>query len=262
MKLFFRESGSGPPIIILHGLFGMSDNWMTMAKRFSENGFHALAPDLRNHGQSPHSDDWNFKTMSEDVFELMSDKRLNRPVLIGHSMGGKVAMEMAAADAEKFSGIVVSDIAPRKYPVVHGSIVSALNSLKIETLSSRKEVEEILSKKINDAATLQFLLKSVYWKETPAGKVLSWRFNLEVISKKIEASGEKIDFSKTINMPALMVRGEFSDYVSDEDIAAFKKVFSLAQAVTIKNSGHWIHADRPEEFFETVIAFLKRVIAL
>jgi esterase len=174
MKLFVRESGPGSPLIILHGLFGMSDNWMTMAKRFAENNFHVFAADLRNHGQSPHSDDWNFPVMAEDVFELMQDKNLNQAAVIGHSLGGKVAMQMAATQPQKLSTLVVVDMAPKKYPVVHGSIISALNETKIETLSSRKEAEEILSKKIKDTATLQFLLKNIYWKEDGERKVLSW----------------------------------------------------------------------------------------
>src|SRR5262249_47767635 len=241
------ESGSGSPLIILHGLFGMSDNWMTMTKRFSENQFHVFVPDLRNHGQSPHSEEWNFQVMAEDVFESMRDENITHPVLIGHSLGGKVAMQMVAMHPEKFSGLVVSDIAPKKYPVVHANIISALNAVKIETLSSRKEAEQILSRKISDNATLQFLLKNIYWKETASEKVLSWRFNFEVISEKIENGSEEILFPRVINLPALLLRGERSDYVSDKDISDFKKTFPHAEAVTIKNSGHWIHADQPEE---------------
>ena len=115
MKLFVRELGTGAPVIILHGLFGMSDNWMTLAKRFSGNRFHIFVPDLRNHGQSPHSDEWNFQIMAEDILELMQDRNITRPVIIGHSLGGKVAMKMTLMHPEKFSGLVVSDIAPKKY---------------------------------------------------------------------------------------------------------------------------------------------------
>src|SRR5688572_7244206 len=150
MKLFVRESGSGSPLIILHGLFGMSDNWMTMAKRFAENNFHVFAPDLRNHGQSPHSDEWNFRVMAEDIFELIRDKNIDRASVIGHSLGGKVAMQMSVMQPEKLSALIVSDIAPKKYSIVHGKIIAALNEVKIETLTSRKEAEEMLSKKIND----------------------------------------------------------------------------------------------------------------
>lgn len=260
MKLFFRESGSGSPLIILHGLFGMSDNWMTMAKRFSENGFHVFVPDLRNHGQSPRSEEWDFNVMAEDVFELMQDKNINRASIIGHSLGGKVAMQMTVMQPRKLSALVASDITPRKYPVVHGNIISALDEVKIETLSSRKEAEEILSKKIDDTATLQFLLKNIYWNEAGEGKMLSWRFNLDVISKKIENGSEAIHFPGSINIPALLLRGEHSGYVSEKDISDFKKIFPLAESATVKGSGHWIHADRPEEFFNIVNAFLKKIL--
>lgn len=260
MKLFVREMGSGSPIIILHGLFGMSDNWMTMAKRFSENSFHVFAPDLRNHGQSPHSEEWNFNVMAEDIFELMHDRNITRSAVIGHSLGGKVAMQMATMQPQKLSALVVSDIAPKKYPVVHGSIISALNEVRIETRSSRKEAEEILSKKINDNATLQFLLKNIFWKEEGGQKILSWRFNLEIISRKIENGSKEIHFSEAIKLPALLMRGERSEYVSEKDILDFKKAFPSSEAITIKNSGHWIHADRPEEFFNAVMAFLRKVL--
>jgi len=260
MKLFVRESGTGLPLIILHGLFGMSDNWMTMSKRFSESGFYVLATDLRNHGQSPHSEEWNFQVMAEDIFELMQDKNISTASVIGHSLGGKVVMQMATMQPQKLSALVVADMAPKKYPVVHGSIITALNEIKIETLSSRKEAEEALSKRINDTATLQFLLKNIYRKETATGKVLSWRFNLAVISKKIENGSEEIQFPSTVNIPALLLRGEHSDYVTDKDISEFKKIFPLAEAVTVKNSGHWIHADQPEEFFTVANNFLKKVL--
>jgi pimeloyl-ACP methyl ester carboxylesterase len=197
--------------------------------------------------------------MAEDVFELMQDRDITRPVVIGHSLGGKVAMQVAAMHQEKISGLVVSDIAVKKYPVVHSTIISALNAVKIETLASRNEAEQILSQKINDTATLQFILKNIYWQETATGKVLSWRFNLEVISRKIENTGEEIHFPEVMNLPALLVRGDRSDYVSERDISEFKKIFPFSEAITIKNSGHWIHAEQPEEFFKEVIAFLDRI---
>ncbi|MBK5285757.1 MAG: alpha/beta fold hydrolase [Bacteroidia bacterium] len=256
MKLFFREYGAGKPAIILHGLFGMSDNWMTMAKRLSENDFHVITPDLRNHGQSPHSEEWDYVWMADDVFELMDAEKIINPVVIGHSLGGKVAMQMVSKQQEKFSGIVVADIAPKKYPVMHGSILSALRELNLQSLSSRKEAEQILSQKITDNATLQFLMKNIFRKDVNEKKLLSWRFNLEVISEKIDAIGNEIMFRSPVELPAMFIRGERSDYVTDSDFLTVKKAFPAAELITIKNSGHWIHAEQPDNFFTIVSEFL------
>src|SRR5258705_23278 len=145
MKLIFRHYGKGKPVIILHGLFGMSDNWMTMSKRLAENNFHVIVPDLRNHGQSPHSEEWDYASMSRDVFELMAAEKIVQPVLIGHSMGGKVAMQMVSEQPEKFAGVVVVDIGPKAFPVMHGEILSALNVLSKQIPFARVKAEAFFS---------------------------------------------------------------------------------------------------------------------
>lgn len=258
MKLFFREYGKGKPVIILHGLFGMSDNWMTIAKQLSEYSFRVIVPDLRNHGQSPHSDEWDYESMCDDVFELMEKKKILSPVIIGHSMGGKVAMQMVAQQEKKISGLVVVDMAPKAYPVLHASILSVLNELNKSAPFTRNKAEQLLFRRIHDAATVKFLLKNLYWKtDTKGGIALAFRFNLKGITANIKNMGVAISFPQALKTSALFVRGEKSDYFTVADFSSLKKYFSKAKSVTIENAGHWVHADNPESFLSEIIKFLK-----
>jgi esterase len=255
MNLFFRKSGSGQPLIILHGLFGISDNWATLAKKLSEH-FTVYAVDLRNHGQSPHSDQWKYWIMAEDVRELIENEKLKDVILLGHSMGGKVAMYLALDSPELISRLVVSDIAPKKYPIHNQDVVNALLKVHPEKLASRKEAEEILSKEIKDSGTVQFLLKNLYHKEMADGSThLDWRFNLPVISKNLAVVSEATDEPAGSDVPALFINGEKSNYVTKEDEADIKRVFPRAMIKTIPGAGHWVHADKPDEFFDAVMQF-------
>jgi len=258
MKLFCRKYGKGKPIIILHGLFGMSDNWMTMAKRLADNSFHVFVPDLRNHGQSPHTEEWDYESMSDDVFELMDAYKIVSPVIIGHSMGGKVAMQMAAKHPKKISALVVVDMAPKAYPVLHASILSVLNDLNKSTPFTRNKAEQLMFRRIHDASTVKFLLKNLYWKtDSKGGIALAFRFNLKVITAKIKNMGDAISFPHTVKIPVLFVRGEKSDYLTQADLPGVKKCFSKAKFVTIDNAGHWVHSENPDGFLSEILKFLK-----
>jgi pimeloyl-ACP methyl ester carboxylesterase len=257
MKLFFREYGEGKPIIILHGLFGMSDNWMTMAKRFGGNNFRVIVPDLRNHGQSPHSEQWDYASMSADVFELMKDKKIIKPVIIGHSMGGKVAMQMATESAEKISALIVVDMAPKAYPVIHGNILATLKELTKNSPFTRNKAEQLLFRRIHDAATVKFLLKNLYWKTDDKGGIgLAFRFNLKVISAQIKNMGVEILFPKQIKIPALFMSGANSEYITKADMVSILKPFPKAKFTVIKDAGHWVHAEQPEGFFAEMQKYL------
>jgi pimeloyl-ACP methyl ester carboxylesterase len=257
MKLFFREYGKGKPIIILHGLFGMSDNWMTMAKRFSDYSHRVIVPDLRNHGQSPHAEAWDYETMAKDVLALMESEKIEAPVIIGHSMGGKVAMQMAAHHQKKISALVIVDMAPKAYPVLHTSILSVLNELNKSAPFTRNKAEQLLFRRIHDAATVKFLLKNLYWKTDDKGGIaLAFRFNLKVITSKIKNMAAAITFPHNIKTPVLFVRGEKSDYLAEKDFIIIKKHFSKAKLVTVKHAGHWVHAENPEGFLREVLEFL------
>ncbi|HZB15132.1 MAG TPA: alpha/beta fold hydrolase, partial [Chryseolinea sp.] len=180
MKLFFRELGEGEPVVILHGLFGSSDNWLTQAKLFAPH-YRVLSVDLRNHGQSPHSDDFDYPSMVSDIHEFIQDQNITDPIIIGHSMGGKTAMNFALAYPDKVSKLIVVDIAPRSYNLEHYTIVEGLKAIPLDQLTSRNEADDILSQHVAEADVRQFLLKNLQRKSTGG---FSWKINLPVISNK------------------------------------------------------------------------------
>jgi esterase len=254
MKLYFRKYGSGQPMIILHGLFGQSDNWNTLAKQFAENNFEVYVVDQRNHGLSPQSEEWNYQVMSDDLHELIIDNSLKNIILIGHSMGGKTAMQYTLQHPDLVDKLIVVDIAPKSYPPQHPSVMRGLNAVDFNIVKTRKEVEAILSEHIQDFGTKQFLLKNLYWKENGQ---LDWRFNLKVITEKIGNVGEAIIENESVNVPALFIRGEKADYILDEDMDQIHDLFPRSMLETIAGSGHWVHAEKPKEFFESVMRFIK-----
>ncbi len=252
--LFYRKLGQGQPLVIMHGLFGQSDNWNTLGKQFAEKGFEVYIVDLRNHGLSPHNDVWNYQAMSDDILELINENNLQRVILLGHSMGGKVAMHFAIQHQELLYKLIIVDIAPKYYPPDHNDVLEALNAVDFNVVKTRKEVELILSKHIADFATRQFLLKNIYWKENAE---LDWRFNLKVITEQIENVGELTASNTICNVPTLFIRGELSHYILDEDVNQIHSIFSSVTLETIAGAGHWVHAEKPKEFFECVMRFLK-----
>lgn len=254
MKLFYRKFGAGQPLIILHGLFGQSDNWNSLAKQFAEAGFETYTVDMRNHGLSPHSDEWNYKVMSEDVLELINDNHLKNVVLLGHSMGGKAAMQFALDNETLLDKLIIVDIAPKYYPLHHQSVLEALNAVDFSVVKTRREAEEIMNNYITDFGTKQFLLKNIYWKEDGT---LAWRFNLQVIAENIENVGEATPIDKNCNVPTLFVRGEKSTYILNEDLNLIHDLFPRSMLETINGAGHWVHAEKPKEFFDCVSEFLK-----
>lgn len=254
MKLFYRKSGHGQPLIILHGLFGQSDNWNTLVKQFSENGFEVYAVDARNHGLSPHSDEWNYKVMSDDILELIKDNNLEDVIFMGHSMGGKVAMQFAIDHPQHLDKLIVVDIAPKYYPLHHQSVLAALQAVDFSVVKARREVEDVLSQYISDLGTKQFLLKNIYWKEDGE---LAWRFNLNVMVQKIENIGEATVSDKICDVTTLFIRGEKSNYILEEDIDLIQEIFPRSILETITDAGHWVHAEQPKAFFECVMKFIK-----
>ncbi len=254
MKLSFRKLGSGKPLFILHGLFGSSDNWQTLGKQFAEN-FTVYFIDQRNHGRSPHSAEHNYRLMSDDILELIQDENLDKVILMGHSMGGKTAMQFAVNHPEKVEKLIVVDIAPKKYPVTNRDIIEALEKVNLDVVKTRKEVEEILSKEISNVGTLQFLLKNLYWNDD---QKLAWRFNLEALKNNIALVGEATPMpSAPLQIPVLFVKGGKSDHIFTADTKLIYEMFANVKIETIPDAGHWVHADKPKEFYEVVSAFLK-----
>ncbi|WP_317899544.1 alpha/beta fold hydrolase [Aurantibacillus circumpalustris] len=254
MKLAFREFGNGQPLIILHGLFGQSDNWNTHAKSFSEKGFHVFAIDQRNHGLSPHSDVWNYEAMADDLKEFIDEHQLKNPILLGHSMGGKTVMYFERKYKGIASKIIIADISARAYPPHHQEVLAALKAVDFTKISTRKEAEELMNKYIKDFGTKQFLLKNIYWKDN-SNNVMDWRFNLKVIDANYENVCMGVpEFSSEVK--TLIIKGEKSHYISDSDKEDLKKRFPNSTFVVLNGAGHWVHAEKPKEFFETTLWFI------
>lgn len=252
MKLNFKKSGQGEPLIILHGLFGSADNWLSIAKGL-ENDYTLFLVDQRNHGDSGHSDQWDYQSMADDLKEFMEEQGIEKTHLLGHSMGGKTAMTFALQHPDKVKRLIVVDIAPRFYPVHHQSILDGLNAIDLEQLKSRKEADEILSQYEEVKSTRQFLLKSLGRNEE--GKFI-WKINLPVITEKIENVSQAIESDHVFDQATLFITGANSRYVQDKDKAAIEKYFPNSNIIKMKDAGHWIHAEQPEAVIRTVQAFL------
>ena len=254
MELAFREYGAGQPLIILHGLFGQSDNWNTLSKSFAEKGFRVFTLDQRNHGLSPHSDVWDYDVMADDLKEFIETHNLKDPILLGHSMGGKTVMFFELKYQGIASKLIVVDIAPGPSEPHHDAVLKALNAVDFRQLKTRKEADAILSESISDFGTKQFLLKNIYWKDGPP-EVMDWRFNLKVITEKYASILVPVPTGSS-SVTTLLVRGENSNYVTDKDVEDFKRHFPNTQLATVAGSGHWVHAEKPREFFDLVLKFI------
>lgn len=254
MILFHRHYGEGAPLVILHGLFGQCDNWVSIAKSLGEKGHSVYCVDLRNHGQSPHSPEFSMEEMAEDVRETLDDLRLGRVHLLGHSMGGKVAMFFAQQWPERLLSLLVIDIGIRYYPPHHQDIISGLQSIDVDALASRNDADAQLAHYVEEVSTRQFLLKNLYRKEDNS---FGWRFNLPVITTRIEEVGRALPEGR-VNVPTLFYRGGQSRYVKAEEYDDIKKQFPQAEFKTMEDAGHWLHAENPAEFVEEIGGWLGR----
>lgn len=254
MKLFFRKYGQGPPIVILHGLLGSSDNWLTQAKLLSStNTVYTI--DQRNHGQSPHSDDFDYQSMVSDLATFIDEHQLVDPVLIGHSMGGKTVMNFALAHPEKVSKLIVVDISPRPYDLDHYTLIEGLAALPIDTITSRNEADEQLASAVPEPEVRQFLLKNM--QRQPEGG-FSWKINLPVIKAKLGNVGVDLIDQGVFEKPTLFIRGARSKYVSDSDWEKIVKIFPNAKLETM-DTGHWVQAEKPQEFVDLVYHWIENV---
>jgi pimeloyl-ACP methyl ester carboxylesterase len=253
MELYYRKSGSGPNLIILHGLFGSSDNWMSIAKIISET-FTVWLPDQRNHGQSPHSDTFTYAAMAKDLKDFIEQHGIENPNILGHSMGGKVVMEYATSFDNQIEKLIVADIAPKAYPLHHKEILEGLNSIVIDHVKARSEAQKQLEKYVSDFGTRAFLLKNIYRKDDGT---YAWRINLPVLTKDIANVGLATGQGKIYDGDTLFIRGEKSHYVQDADFEDIKNIFKSAQFSTVQNAGHWLHAEQPDAFLKDILSFLK-----
>ncbi|MCX6282438.1 MAG: alpha/beta fold hydrolase [Bacteroidetes bacterium] len=254
MKLFCRQFGSGPPMVILHGLFGISDNWVSIARTLGEQ-YTVYVPDLRNHGQSPHSPVFDFNVLEDDLLGLIEEYGLENIILAGHSLGGKTAMYFALHHPQMIKKLVIVDISLRKAPVntEHQMLIDAMLNVDFSRVSARSDVDRQLQATVKSQRLRQFLLKNVYWRDD---KTLDWRLNLHAINENLLNIFEGVDVPLQYSGPALLIRGGRSGYVMDEDFVDLKNKFPGLVVKTIPEAGHWVHADSPGEFLEALRAFL------
>jgi esterase len=264
MKLFCRRYGDGPPLIILHGLYGSSDNWVTIAKIIS-NKFTVYLPDQRNHGQSPHSEVHDYDSMSSDLFELISDLGLTKFFLAGHSMGGKTAICFALRWPEMIDGLLIADISPFTdesiKPVVfnqHQTILKTILETDLTKVSSRHEAEILLSYKISSGKILSLIMKNL---QRLTDNRFAWKINTSSLIKNLEnimvgLPRPSVEYQQVTGFPVIFLKGENSDYLSPSDYKDILKMFPSAEFRTVKNSGHWLHSDTPEAVAEALISLL------
>jgi len=254
MKLFFRKYGSWPPLFSLHGLYGSSDNWVTIAKNLGSR-FTVYLPDARNHGHSPHSDEHDYDLMARDIYELTRELKTDKFFLAGHSMGGKTAISFAIRWPEKISGLLVADISPftsgKEYQLFydqHNTILNAIISVDLKSVRSRTGAEMMLSQKIASEKIRGVIMKNL---ERETENTFRWKINAPALLKNLEniMSGVAPSASSaytTTGFPVIFLRGEESGYIPENDLADIKMLFPAAEIINVPGAGHWIHADRPD----------------
>ena len=244
--------GEGKPLLILHGYFGMSDNWKSLGNQFS-NDFQVHLIDQRNHGRSFHEDEFNYEVLVEDLHAYIKYHQLEKVFLIGHSMGGKTAMLFAVTYPELVDKLIVVDISPRMYQPHHNAILAGLNSIDFSIQNTRTLVDKKLSELIPDFGVRQFLLKNVFWKEKGQ---LAYRFNLESLTENNPEVGEALPpFTVFVN-ETLFLKGDKSDYITEKEEPIIEAHFPNSRITEIKNAGHWLHAENPKQFYAEVCEFL------
>jgi esterase len=252
MQLHSESLGRGHPLVILHGLLGSLRNWHILSRELARD-FRVLAVDQRNHGKSPHTPEMNYRLMAEDLIDLLEGASLPRAHILGHSMGGKTAMQFALLHPERVSKLVIVDIAPRKYEALHDEVFAGLLSLKLDAYRTRREMEDALATHVPDLAVRRFLLKNV---ETLRHTGFRWKIGLQEIHQNYDRLREAVEGPWPFTGPSLFIRGSDSRYLSEEDLAFIRERFPRAQLRTIPGASHWVHTEQPEAFVQVTRDFL------
>lgn len=267
MQLFYRVEGTGTPIVIVHGLYGSSDNWLTVAKKLSAH-YRVYAIDQRNHGRSPQSEQHRYEDLKNDLADFFDQQKIEKAILIGHSMGGKTAMCFAADYPERIEKLVVVDIAPKDYFLLndesqyylHHNILRAMLEIDLHRMETRKQIEDFLTERIDSLQIVQFLLKNVHRRKE--NHQFEWRLNVEVLYDSLDEIIRSIDarwFDDRLpiyNYPVLFIKGADSNYILPEDYPSIRRIYPEAQIVEIPHAGHWLHAEQPQLFMEALLKFI------
>ena len=252
MQLFYREYGSGQPLVLLHGLFGSSDNWVTFAKKLAEScNVRVFIPDLRNHGQSPHHPVFSFEALVDDLFEFIENHQISNPIILGHSLGGKIILKALAEQPRFCKAAIIADMGLREYKPRYGhvEILELMQNNDLSNFTSRKEVEELVAKHISDQRLQLFVLKNVFWKNA---ETLDWKINVEAIGNYLPEIFSGVKFLKPIEIETWFIKGSLSDYINDNDVELIKAQFTNVHFAELENAGHWLHVDNPTAFLKAV----------
>ncbi|WP_240223942.1 alpha/beta fold hydrolase [Rheinheimera hassiensis] len=245
------QDSNKEPVVLIHGLFGSYENLGVIERSLSEQ-YQVINVDVRNHGQSGHSADMNYQLMAEDLAQTLDSLSVKKAAILGHSMGGKLAMAYAVTYPERVTRLILADIAPVSYPPRHNSIFTGLNSVDLTQIENRTDADKQLAPHIKESGVRQFLLKSLIKEDD----TFQWRFNLRALYDNYTAlTGNPID-SGSYSGPVLFIKGGDSDYILPEHKATITKVFPAAQAKIIQGTGHWLHAEKPAAFTKLVKDFL------
>ncbi|QSP95891.1 alpha/beta fold hydrolase [Marinobacter salinisoli] len=261
VDLNYRITGDGKPLILMHGLFGSLENLGGIARRLQDEWqIHAL--DLRNHGSSPHTDSMDYPAMARDVLAYMDAQGLDRASILGHSMGGKVAMQMALMAPERVEQVVVADIAPVDYHPRHDAVLEGLGSLDLSVLRSRQEADKALAEYVEEVPTRQFLLKNLERvpreEQSDSGPMFRWRLNLPVIEASYDNLTRAPQGDGPYSGPVLFIKGENSAYIQEKHREEIQRLFPSAELRIIKDTGHWLHAEKAETFAALSRRFLAK----
>jgi esterase len=251
MELNYQSYGKGQPLIILHGLFGMLDNWHTVSAMLASH-LHVFAVDQRNHGRSPHSPEFNYEVLSDDVRDFVRQRALQRCFLAGHSMGGKTAMWTALKYPDLIDRLIIVDIAPRAYPPLHDTILKTLESLDLGRYSSRREIDDALSANIHQLPVRQFLMKNLARNDDGSFR---WKMNLQALGTHYSEIMKGVETEAVYQKPTLFIRSTQSTYILESDLPAIHRLFPVASVVDFE-TGHWVHAEMPERLTKTMTEFL------
>ena len=256
MQLFFRHYGESgnQPLIILHGIFGVSDNWVTYGKRISQEGFEVFVVDQRNHGQSPQSDNFNYLALTDDLFDFIDEHEIEDPIILGHSMGGKVAMRFALENPTMLSKLIVVDISLKAYGprTSHKNILKAMKSVDLTQVKNRQQVEDQIESLVPDLRVRQFVMKNLHRKEKD---VFEWKIYIPGIDNNLDLLFDGIDTITKFQKPTLFVKGGNSDYILLEDYEQIRYNFPNAEIITIADASHWVHVESPERFYQLTMGF-------
>jgi esterase len=253
MKLHVSRAGQGRPLVLLHGLFGCSNNWAPLVAGLKSH-FDLITPDLRNHGKSPHDPDASVRAMSEDLAELLDSLGLGRVLLLGHSLGGRVAMRFALDHGPRVERLLIAEMGPREYGPLFPQVFEALTKLPIQNIRNRKEADEQLSSSLPDSALRAFLLTNLHRVEDSRYR---WKMNLEALQAARADTRAEIKAPAPYGGPVLFLRGENSVYLKDADLPGIKALFPGATLETLPGAGHWLHVDKPLEFKDKISKFFQ-----